>query len=167
MLTFKLQIECFGASNRPAQIGKWVKAARQMNKPPSLAASTYPKQWAQWWSGLQPSWRRGDGLLPSPLYVCDQGEWGPLRNCGKNGLGMVVLSLVWWGRALGKTPIWTAAVMDVARVMEGMVQSDGGQTLKRAGEVVSNSKIKRFVSRSFCSFGHSLIHHMHSTRTHK
>ncbi|KZP34553.1 hypothetical protein FIBSPDRAFT_702279, partial [Athelia psychrophila] len=105
-----------GGSHRPLPIGKWVKAARPMDKPPALAPKTYPKQWVKWWSGLQPSWRQGDGQLPPPHYVCDQGEWGALRNCGKNGLGMVVLSLVWWGRALGKSSLWTTAVMDVARV---------------------------------------------------
>lgn len=154
MLTFELQAENLGTTNRPAPIGKWVKAARQMKKPPALAASTYPKQWVSWWSGLQPSWRQGDGMLPPPQYICDQGDWGPLRNCGKNGLGMVILSLVWWGRDMGKSPLWTAAVMDVARVMEAMVQVDGNTSKRPAEEVVSRKPSKRFVSRSFRPFHH-------------
>lgn len=104
----------------------------------------YPKQWVKWWSGLQPSWRAGDGELPPPLYVCDEGDWGALRNCGRNGLGMVALSLAWWGRALGKTPLWTAAVRDVARVMEAMVQVDVNSR-KRVGASVSRSDGKRCV----------------------
>lgn len=117
-----------------------------MDKPPALTRSTYPKQWAKWWSGLQPSWRQGDGELPPAQYVSDQGVWGPLRNCGKNGLGMVLLSLVWWGRALGVCTLWTASIMDVARVMEAMVEGTREGTRKRVGEAaLSSGKVKRCV----------------------
>lgn len=123
-----------------------------MEKPPSLR-STYPKEWAKWWSGLQPTWRQGDGELPPAQYICDEGDWGPLRNSGKNGLGLVVLSLVWWGRELGTSPLWTAAVKDVARVMEGMVQGDGSPR-KRVGEATSSGRVKRCVSKALRRFDH-------------
>lgn len=142
-----------GGANRPAPIGKWIRSARQMEKPPSLAQNTYPTEWTKWWSGLQPAWRHGDGELPPPQYVCDEGDWGALRNCGKNGLGMVVLSLVWWGRALGTSPLWIAAAKDVARVMEGMVQGDGGSR-KRVGEAASSGRVKRCVAFSHFDLDH-------------
>lgn len=65
---------------------------------------------------------------------------------------MVLLPLVWWGRSLGKSPLWTAAIMDdVARVMEGMVQGNSG-TCKRVAVVTSSGRAKQCVSSQVSFF---------------
>lgn len=61
---------------------------------------------------------------------------------------MVLLSLAWWGRDIGTSTLWTAAVMDVARVMEGMVQG-GGNSRKRVGHTTLSSRVKRCVLQTF------------------
>lgn len=57
---------------------------------------------------------------------------------------MVLLSLVWWGCALGTSALWTASVKDVARVMEGMVEG----IHKRVGEAASSSRVKWYIMQA-------------------
>lgn len=114
----------------------------------------------RWWSGLQPEWRQGSGPLPPALYVCDAGEWGPLRNCGKNGVALVLLAAAWYARQFGAKPEWITAVTDVRRALEGMVQggvSVGGKCAA-SSVITSNSTrpIKRYAQCSY-SFSHLLI----------
>ncbi|KAF7980677.1 hypothetical protein HWV62_37109 [Athelia sp. TMB] len=128
---------------RPSQIGYWIKSARKLQKPPELN-SDYFTQWMRWWSALQPEWRHGDGKLPPALYVCDTGEWEGLRNSGKNGLAMVLLSVWWQGSSVGgNTPEWVAAVIDIRRTLEGMIQVGGKRTASSVTPASSAGSRKR------------------------
>ncbi|KAF7976999.1 hypothetical protein HWV62_4926 [Athelia sp. TMB] len=115
---------CLSTDQRPLEIGAWINRARKLDKPPKIAKS-YLAGWMRWWCALQPAWRRGSGVLPPSLYFCEVGEWGPLRNCGKNGLYLVMLSAAWYGHAFGRESDWVTAVIDIRRALEGMVEGGG------------------------------------------
>ncbi|KAF7982028.1 hypothetical protein HWV62_30282 [Athelia sp. TMB] len=124
--------------HRPAEIGAWISRARKLEKTPPVA-KTYLAEWMSWWCGLQPEWRQGTGLLPPALYVCDSGEWGALRNCGKNGVALILLAAAWYARQFGAQPEWVTAVTDVRRTLEGMVEGDAGTGDKRATSAIDPS----------------------------
>lgn len=88
----------------------------------ALEAKKYIEQWRIWWKGLQPEWRRGAGILPPAIYDCANSDWGKLRQGGKNGVFLVLMSLVWWGLSPGKKRDWDATVIEVKLVLESMAQ---------------------------------------------
>jgi hypothetical protein len=111
-----------GTGIRPEVVSHWLKHGRKYTKPPVITNSQdYGNAWLAWWATLQPTWRRGSGTLPSAIYQCENEDWGKLRLSGKNGMFLVLVSMVWWGRANGMKSHWSAAVTDVKRVLESMV----------------------------------------------
>ncbi|KAF7984494.1 hypothetical protein HWV62_14626 [Athelia sp. TMB] len=118
--------------HRPLQVAAWINRARKLEKTPPVA-KLYLAEWMRWWCALQPAWRQGTGSLPPALYTCEAGEWGTLRNCGKNGLALVLLAVAWYGYQFGAEPEWVVAITDVRRALEGMIQ--GGIGSKRAASV--------------------------------
>ena len=78
---------------RPAQIHDWMKRKRILAHPPAIPQiELYAAQWQDWWSRMQPDWRRGpDGLLRDR-----DGPWDKLAVPGQNGMFIVLVSLSWW-----------------------------------------------------------------------
>lgn len=87
---------------------------------------------------MQPAERRGpDGLLA----VKTQLDWKELWKKGENGLGLIMLSLLWWGvqyrvNGVGEAS-WGSAVSDATWVIEKIVadveeDSAQGLTLPKA-----------------------------------
>ena len=78
---------------RPAQIHDWMKRKRILARPPAIPQiELYAAQWQDWWSRMQPDWRRGpDGLLRDR-----DGPWDKLAVPGQNGMFIVLVSLSWW-----------------------------------------------------------------------
>ncbi len=97
---------------------------RDLKKPPEIAdEAEYCRLWWLWWGGLQPEWRLRDSSgRPVPG---GNGDWDVLKNPGKNGLMMVLLSLSWWHGVLSSATRmeWQAAVIDVSWVISSMAQS--------------------------------------------
>jgi hypothetical protein len=44
-------------------------------------------------------------------------DWGKLRKSGRNGFLLIILSLVWWGKASGGDEGWQKAVAEVSSVL--------------------------------------------------
>ena len=78
---------------RPTQIHDWMKRKRILARPPAIPQiELYAAQWQDWWSRMQPDWRRGpDGLLRDR-----DGPWDKLAVPGQNGMFIVLVSLSWW-----------------------------------------------------------------------
>ncbi|KAF7974575.1 hypothetical protein HWV62_11950 [Athelia sp. TMB] len=97
---------------RPHKITKWIKEAHKAKDMPDITISIdrFGREWQEWWSNLQPTLdanRQPDDARDISLY-------SGLRKAGKNGLFLVIVSLVWWGAAaahLGeeKMDIWRVA----------------------------------------------------------
>ena len=105
----------------PEEIHQWLKYGRQFDKPPLIEHSKdYGIAWLAWWRSLQPKWRIGDGILPPAVYSCESLDWGALQKSGKNGLFIMLMGMVWWGRSGPLTVDWRAAVTDVKRVLQSM-----------------------------------------------
>ncbi|KAI9063908.1 hypothetical protein FKP32DRAFT_1571013 [Trametes sanguinea] len=107
---------------RPPQVAVWLRILRRNIKrsPDINDEQEYAKMWQQWWVALQPPWRELDEN-GWPAQVGD-GEWECLVSPGKNGLLIVLLSLVWWHEvATDQTlSLWTTAISDVAWVITTM-----------------------------------------------
>ncbi|KAJ7156597.1 hypothetical protein C8R43DRAFT_843646, partial [Mycena crocata] len=91
-------------------------------------------EWWSWWTGLQPMVRvRGDGGLDHPVGL----DWGPLKeHAGRNGLGLMCLTLMWWGDRVWKErpgevrdaaamADWEVAVEDVVWTLQSLVKMGG------------------------------------------
>jgi hypothetical protein len=52
--------------------------------------------------------------------------WEQLRKPGKNGFLLVMVSLVWWGKAAEADDEWKKAVEDVVEALRGMRLVGGG-----------------------------------------
>ena len=96
---------------RPSEIGVWMKNRRVWRDVELADQVKFSQQWWAWWSSLQPDSRSGDD---KPTIDMD---WAKLRKAGKNGFLLVVLSLVWWGKALGTDGGWQKAVAEVSDVL--------------------------------------------------
>ncbi|KAH9886768.1 hypothetical protein C8Q73DRAFT_657877 [Cubamyces lactineus] len=115
--------------HRPSEVSHWLRVLRRnLLRPPPIADEVeYCESWQRWWSGLQPSWR--NQTEDQPLVPADRGEWGPLECPGKNGLLIILLSLLWWREAATDSTLdrWHAAIADVRWVAEAMAQHLLGQ----------------------------------------
>lgn len=50
-----------------------------------------------WWAHLQPEWR---GVYPLASQPPEDSDWSELRKGGPNGFFILLLSFVWWGKAI-------------------------------------------------------------------
>jgi hypothetical protein len=133
--------------NRPEQIHSWIARKREYSNPPHIPSITrYGKSWLDWWSELQPSWRKppSPGSLPPSIY---SGDLSSLRVSGKNGMLIVLIGFVWWGRGGTPSSQWTELATDLRRCMERM----SGMAVKRTRDPSTEelSGHKRYVP-SFC-----------------
>ncbi|KAI0323656.1 hypothetical protein GY45DRAFT_1226980, partial [Cubamyces sp. BRFM 1775] len=112
---WKTSTKGLGTEHRPPEVSHWLRVLRRNLhcSPPIASESAYSAAWWCWWSGLQPSWRMPNG--GGRPVACGDGAWGDLRSPGKNGLLMVLLSLVWWRDTATDATMqdWSAAAADV------------------------------------------------------
>ena len=120
----------------------------------------FGRQWWAWWISLQPNSRicnkdTYDTSLPS-LEM----DWTLLKKPGKNGMLLIMLALVWWGKAVDRDNGWLKAVADVTVVLPcilGVSSMASGVVNKAAkqgplsGSGVANTKRSRGESEA----GHS------------
>ncbi|KAJ7166436.1 hypothetical protein C8R43DRAFT_851216, partial [Mycena crocata] len=111
---FASKTKTLPTTNRPAQIGSWVKHARGAK--PVIPMPQFANEWCSWWSAINPDWRRRNGELIQE----GTGSWDCLRSPGQNGFLNVVVGLKWWREALDgeATTAWKDAVADVTWSIE-------------------------------------------------
>ncbi|KAF8999721.1 hypothetical protein BDZ89DRAFT_1147582 [Hymenopellis radicata] len=122
---------------RPLEVGKWFKTHRQWQTPQVLkSVDNFVSGWWAWWKAMQPSGRRGpeDTLLRPKDFSWD----GLESKVGRNGLVLVLLTLLWWGEAVFLSSSeqddvarhrvdWALAVDDVTWAIDDMLQNAIGQ----------------------------------------
>ncbi|KAF9490139.1 hypothetical protein BDN71DRAFT_1400516, partial [Pleurotus eryngii] len=126
----------FGTDKRPPQIARWFSYGRlYTTDPPIPDMEEYESSVQAWWTFLQPTWCTSSRPLPLPTYSPPPGsDWAKLQLSGPNGLLLVMMLFVWWGRALKlkpSTPSWFAATVDLRGVLQGM--HEAGETLLAPG----------------------------------
>ncbi|KAF7337192.1 hypothetical protein MSAN_02271400 [Mycena sanguinolenta] len=103
---------------RLKEVGVWVKNARKGT--PSVSTNTFPKEWTNWWTAINPGWRRVEGQL---VRQENEGDFAVLRCPGPNGFLSVLTCLKWWRVTLEtESSEWREAVADVCWVLERMVE---------------------------------------------
>jgi hypothetical protein len=96
---------------RPPEIGVWMKNRRPWKDMELADKEKFSQKWWTWWSSLQPDSRTCDD---KPTIQMD---WGKLSKAGKNGFLLIILSLVWWGKASNRDEGWLKAVVEVSKVL--------------------------------------------------
>ena len=103
------------AGIRPPEIGIWMKNRRLWKDVEIVDKEGFGLQWWEWWTSLQPGSRtRND----EPAVEMD---WSKLQKAGKNGFLLIMLSLVWWGKASNTDERWQRAVAEVSAVLHCML----------------------------------------------
>ncbi|KAJ7434718.1 hypothetical protein FB451DRAFT_1195097 [Mycena latifolia] len=116
------------ATGRPKQVKEWLGKGRQWDKPVNLGVlgeqrkkGTFVAAWWDYWVSLQPGDRTVFAGMMSTPQEADWEELSGLR--GRNGLLQVMLTLLWWGDAVGDQEDpqaykdWTLALGDVEWVL--------------------------------------------------
>ena len=88
--------------NRPPQVAWWTSRGRKYDRPPEVGRpKEFASSWRKWYITMQDS-ERGDKW---PLAKDDDRtyNWTELTKGGRNGFFMLLLTLVWWQKAL-RTP---------------------------------------------------------------
>jgi hypothetical protein len=101
---------------RPPEIAAWMKNRRPWKDVEIADVEEFGRKWWAWWNSLQPSSRiskNEDETLPPTVDM----DWSKLQKPGKNGFLLVMLSLVWWGKASNRVEGWSKAVADVSAVL--------------------------------------------------
>ncbi|KAJ7469034.1 hypothetical protein FB451DRAFT_1136428 [Mycena latifolia] len=116
------------ATGRPKQVKEWLGKGRHWDKPVNLGVlgeqekrGSFVGAWWDYWVSLQPAERtQFAGMMSNP----ETADWEKLSTLrGRNGLLQVMLTLMWWGDAVGDQEDpkayrdWTLAVGDVEWVL--------------------------------------------------
>ncbi|KAH9845987.1 hypothetical protein C2E23DRAFT_745137 [Lenzites betulinus] len=111
-----------GTEQRPAEVAHWLRVLRRrFDRSPAIKDDVaYATQWWKWWTQLQPEWRQVDA--DGRAVIGGEGDWDVLKSPGKNGVLIVLLSLVWWREVATEHTVhlWTSAVADVGWVVSSM-----------------------------------------------
>lgn len=113
----------------PAEVSYWQKSHRcwrdQPLRPPTKQLSLFVTEWWSWWDGLQPVARgtkaRGRSIRPTETM-----DLSTLRNPGRNGMLLIMVSLAWWRSLAGSAVDWRRAVVDVNLVLTCLCSTNSG-----------------------------------------
>lgn len=97
------------AAIRPQEIGFWLKSCRPWKEVPIKDAAYFSASWDKWWSAILPVSRAS--------LNSNEADWRRLDKMGKNGLVLVMVSLVWWGECTQGNTSWLTAVREVTQVL--------------------------------------------------
>jgi hypothetical protein len=99
-------------NKRPKEISAWMKTRRTWIDVDIDDVDEFAAAWWSWWGALQP-----DGRMSNTndvwLAPTDKMDWRKTRKLGKNGMPLVMVTLLWWGRASKCGEDWRTAVRDV------------------------------------------------------
>ena len=104
---------------RPQEVNQWSGGDRKLKDVPIVDLPVFIVKWHKWWSQLQPSSRRdyvSDGLLEPNVSM----DWSRMQKWGKDGMVMVMIALVWWGKVSETDARWLKAVQDISKVLHCM-----------------------------------------------
>ncbi|TDL14824.1 hypothetical protein BD410DRAFT_693441, partial [Rickenella mellea] len=85
--------------NRPNEVAAWLKNGRKLDVIPAIRdVSVFANQWREWWIVLQPPERVPSTAERWPLLrpMHADLDWQRTLRGGRNGLFILVLTLVWW-----------------------------------------------------------------------
>ena len=81
----------------------------------------FSQQWWAWWLSLQPKSRISGNVGDDTLLPTIEMDWSHLQKPGRNGFLLMMLALVWWGKAVNRDVGWLKAVVDVTAVLPCML----------------------------------------------
>ncbi|TDL13675.1 hypothetical protein BD410DRAFT_689528, partial [Rickenella mellea] len=87
------------STERPEEVAGWLKRGRKLNVLPEINdVADFATHWRKWWTLLQPAERVSSTSMewPLPRPMTANIDWSRTRRGGRNGLLIVILTLVWW-----------------------------------------------------------------------
>jgi hypothetical protein len=101
-------------NTQPSEIGIWMKNRWLWKDVGILDKEKFSEQWWNKWISLQPE-PRAHGDRNNIALPTVEMDWSKLQKPGKNSFLLVMLSLVWWGKASDMDGGWLKAVMSPLR----------------------------------------------------
>ena len=85
---------------RPQEVSDWMRSKKKEVVPPVKPAQ-FGKQFMEWWTVLQPDWRKDDteGSLSFFRDVLTGETWQGMKKGGMAGIYIVIMALSWWIQA--------------------------------------------------------------------
>ena len=84
---------------RPREVSDWIKSKKK-DTVPLIEPAEYGRRFTDWWTLLQPPWRKDEDLSLVHFYDIPSDEtWQVLRKGGTAGIYVVVVGLSWWIKA--------------------------------------------------------------------
>jgi hypothetical protein len=99
---------------RPAEIGIGMKDQKTWIEIAIKDIQSFSAAWYVWWAALQPDQCKDDDIECMHEPTADM-DWRKLKKTGKNGLPLVMITLVWWGSMSGCSEERKRAVKDCNR----------------------------------------------------
>lgn len=132
--------------SRPKELLEWINKDRPLEHIEIGKPAEFGVRWCAWWESLQPDERSNmttEGLLEPHVDM----TWWTVQKPGKNGLLLVMMSLVWWGWAGRQSKTWKVAVRDVVAVIDCMINSRRSKLLplsmlSKVGEKENGNKLR-------------------------
>ncbi|CDO70036.1 hypothetical protein BN946_scf184551.g4 [Trametes cinnabarina] len=134
-----------GTTHHPPEVHHWLRVQRCVLDKPLVIddEAAYCLSWWKWWAGVQPDWHERN--VNGRPVTGGTGDWDALDVPGRNGMLIVLLSLVWWRAAASSETLndWNMAVMDILYVVVAMAQGKlekdrQGSTGKRSSDKVND-----------------------------
>ncbi|KAF7968819.1 hypothetical protein HWV62_29258 [Athelia sp. TMB] len=136
------------SEHRPHDVHAWVKAHRKPRAMPDVTdrVDEFAKEWREWWDGLQPKTDQ-----PASFDARNITDYSELQKASRNGIFLLLASLVWWGGGVldqgeEKMRVWRAAVQEFASVVQffnNHLKNASGRKRARKGSEISTHTTKR------------------------
>ncbi|TDL14296.1 hypothetical protein BD410DRAFT_706153, partial [Rickenella mellea] len=87
---------------RPEEVSGWLKRGQKLHVVPEIVdVADFAMHWRKWWTLLQPADRVPSTPAGWPLLrpTTANIDWSRTRRGGRNGLFVVMLTLIWWSAA--------------------------------------------------------------------
>jgi hypothetical protein len=115
----------------PCEIAMWMKGGRHWKDVELADKERFGQQWWDWWCSLQPKSRvPTDHRMFHSISPTVDMDWSDLRKPGRNGFLLIMIVLVWWGKASNREGSWLKAVADVFEVLTCIQKASKGTAPK-------------------------------------
>ena len=109
---------------RPLCVSEWIRRGRSTTWRPVISSiPALEKSFEEWWTNLQPDWRKNDD--GSIVFASVDGDWEILRKPGLNGILSAIACLFYWGCKvqgnMTRRARWATSVEDCILVLHNIV----------------------------------------------
>ena len=89
---------------QPQEVSDWIQSKKKDVIPP-IKPAVFSKRFVEWWTVIQPDWRKDEVATLIFFRDIPQGEnWQGMRKGGTASIYVVIMALSWWIKAQQAEP---------------------------------------------------------------